>query len=53
MVFDYNFDDPSEIHVCAKLGSQEETHHEGRRRKLETTDKATDFDLLPLSDFEV
>ena len=48
-----NFGDSGEIHVRAKMGSREETRHKEGRRKLETTDKARDFDLSRLSDFEV
>ena len=48
-----NFGISSEIHARAKMGSREETCHEGRRQKLETTDKARDFDCSWPSDFEV
>ena len=48
-----NFGDSGEIHERAKMGSREETGHEEGCRKLETTDKARDFDLSRPSDFEV
>ena len=48
-----NFGDSGEIHMRAKMGSCEEMRHKEGRRKLETTDKARDFDLSWLSDFEV
>ena len=35
------------------MGSREETRHEEGCQKLETTDKARDFDLSQPSDFEV
>ena len=50
-----NFGVSGEMHVCTgmKMGSREETHNERRRQKLETTDKARDFDRSQWSDFEV
>ena len=48
-----NFGDSGEIHAHTKMGFCEEGRHKEGRRKLETTDKARDFDLSRPSDFEV
>ena len=41
-----NFGDSGKIQAHAKMGSRERTRQEEGRRKLETTDKARDFEFI-------